>query len=299
MTEPASERVIYGMSGVGMLVVNLSLTFSAVWYIWLGLVGVLPLDALAFIIILTLTIVGLVMLVGHYTVQPNEAVALTRFGVYLGTVRAGGLKWTSPLNTTTKISLRLRAYESAKLKVNDKAGNPIEIGAVIVWQVTDSYRALFEVNAYEDFVRIQSESALRHLASSYAYDHGEQHEITLRNGMDEVSSALVTEVTNRLTKAGVLVSETRIVHLAYAPEIASVMLRRQQAEAIIAARTRIVHGAVSMVEMALAELAERKVVTFDAERKASLVANLLVVLCSETETHPVLNVGDSSGSTAK
>ena len=294
MAEQMSERTVSGMSGAGMLGFNLLLSLSFVWMLLLGLMGAIPFDGAMVMAIIVMTVLGFIMLIGHYTVQPNEAVALTRFGVYLGTVREDGLKWTSPLNTTTKISLRLRAYESAKLKVNDKAGNPIEIGAVIVWQVTDTFRALFSVNAYEEFVRIQSESALRHLASTYAYDHGEQQEVTLRGGMDVVASALLKEVAERLNKSGVEIQETRIVHLAYAPEIASVMLRRQQAEAIIAARTRIVQGAVSMVELALAELAERNVVTFDADRKAALVANLLVVLCSESQTNPVLNVGESN-----
>jgi len=178
-----------------------------------------------------------------------------------------------------------------KLKVNDKRGNPIEIAAVVVWRVQDTAQAMFDVDDYESYVSIQSESALRHLANSYAYDNGEEHETTLRSGVDEVSQALKQELQERLAKAGVLVEEARLTHLAYAPEIAHAMLRRQQAEAVIAARRMIVHGAVSMVEMALKELAEKQVLVLDDERKAAMVSNLLVVLCGEAEVHPVVNTG--------
>jgi regulator of protease activity HflC (stomatin/prohibitin superfamily) len=181
--------------------------------------------------------------------------------------------------------------ETQKLKVNDKRGNPIEIAAVVVWRVEDTAQALFDVEKYESYVHVQSESALRHLANSYSYDHGEEGEITLRSGMDEVSVTLQDELQERLGKAGVIVEEARLTHLAYAPEIAGAMLRRQQAEAIIAARTKIVHGAVSMVQMALDELAEKQVVELDNERKASMVSNLLVVLCGESEVTPVVNTG--------
>jgi len=188
-----------------------------------------------------------------------------------------------------KISLRVRNLNSDKLKVNDKRGNPIEIGAVIVWRVNDTAQAMFDVDDYETYVRIQSESAIRHLASEYANDHGEENEITLRSGVDEVSQALRRELQDRLSKAGVLVEESRLTHLAYAPEIAQAMLRRQQAEAVIAARQKIVHGAVSMVDMALRELAEKQVVQLDDERRAAMVSNLMVVLCGEAEVHPVVN----------
>jgi regulator of protease activity HflC (stomatin/prohibitin superfamily) len=190
-----------------------------------------------------------------------------------------------------RISLRARNFNSEKLKVNDKRGNPIEIAAVVVWRVADTAQATFDVDDYENYVRVQSESAIRHLASAYAYDHGEENELTLRTSVDEVSNSLQIELQARLGKAGVVVDEARLTHLAYAPEIAQAMLRRQQAEAVIAARQKIVHGAVSMVEMALKELAEKQVVQLDDERKASMVSNLMVVLCAESEVHPVINTG--------
>ena len=263
--------------------------------------------------------VSVLMLVGFFTLQPNEARVLVLFGQYKGTVRDSGFHWGNPFYTNgqriamgatasqdakanmaalmarqhsrNKISLRARNQNTEKLKVNDKRGNPIEIGAVIVWRVQDTAQAMFDVDDYENYVRIQSESALRHLANGYAYDHGEDNETTLRSGLDEVSQALRQELQTRLEKAGVAVDEARLTHLAYAPEIAQAMLRRQQAEAVIAARKMIVHGAVSMVEMALRELAERQVVQLDDERKAAMVSNLLVVLCGEAEVHPVVNTG--------
>jgi regulator of protease activity HflC (stomatin/prohibitin superfamily) len=213
------------------------------------------------------------------------------FGDYHGTVRDSGFFWANPFYSKPRISLRSRNMETQKLKVNDKRGNPIEIAAVVVWRVEDTAQALFDVEKYESYVHVQSESALRHLANSYSYDHGEEGEITLRSGMEEVSATLQNELQERLGKAGVVVEEARLTHLAYAPEIAGAMLRRQQAEAIIAARTKIVHGAVSMVQMALDELAEKQVVELDNERKASMVSNLLVVLCGESEVTPVVNTG--------
>lgn len=228
---------------------------------------------------------------GFFTLQPNEARVLILFGAYVGTVRDSGFHWTNPLNRKLRISLRAHNLNGQPLKVNDKRGNPIEIGAVVVWRVEDSAQAMFDVERYDDYVSVQSESAVRHLASSYAYDHGEENEITLRSGVDEVSMNLRRELQERLSKAGVVVDEARLTHLAYAPEIASAMLRRQQAEAVIAARKQIVHGAVSMVDMALRDLAEKSVVTLDEERKASMVSNLLVVLCAESEVHPVVNAG--------
>jgi regulator of protease activity HflC (stomatin/prohibitin superfamily) len=228
---------------------------------------------------------------GFFTLQPNEAAVLILFGAYKGTVRDSGFFWTNPLNQKSKISLRARNLNGDKLKVNDKRGNPIEIAAVVVWRVQDTAQACFDVDNYENYVAVQSESAVRHLASSYAYDEGEPNEITLRGGSDDVSAALREELHQRLTKAGVHVEEARLTHLAYAPEIAQTMLRRQQAEAVIAARQKIVHGAVSMVEMALKELAEKHVLNLDEERKAAMVSNLLVVLCGEAEVHPVVNTG--------
>ncbi len=228
---------------------------------------------------------------GLFTLQPNEAAVLILFGAYRGTVRDSGFHFTNPFNRKLKISLRARNLNGEKLKVNEKRGNPIEIAAVVVWRVQDTAQAMFDVDSYDNYVSIQSESAVRHVASSYAYDEGEPDEITLRGGADVVSEALTRELQDRLAKAGVHVEEARLTHLAYAPEIAQAMLRRQQAEAVIAARTKIVHGAVSMVEMALNDLAAKKVVHLDDERKAAMVSNLLVVLCGESEAHPVINTG--------
>ncbi|HEY1084734.1 MAG TPA: SPFH domain-containing protein [Prosthecobacter sp.] len=228
---------------------------------------------------------------GFFTLQPNEASVLLLFGAYRGTERRAGFHWTNPFYTRHRISLRSRNLNSERLKVNDKRGNPIEIGAVVVWRVQDTAQAVFDVENCSQYVSIQSESAVRHLASTYAYDHGEENEITLRSGGEDVAQALQVELQERLSRAGVVVEEARLAHLAYAPEIAQAMLRRQQAEAVIAARQKIVHGAVSMVEMALNELAEKQVVNLDDERKASMVSNLLVVLCAETEVTPVVNTG--------
>lgn len=239
-------------------------------------------------------ITGIISLTGHFTLQPNEACVISLFGPYLGTVRESGFYWYNPFATKRKISLRTRNFEGARLKVNDKVGNPIEIAAVTVWRVADAAQATFDVDDFVNYVSIQSETALRHLANSFAYDHGEEHEITLRSGMDEVSVALRNELKERLKLSGVVVDEARLTHLAYAPEIAGVMLRRQQAEAIIAARQKIVHGAVSMVEMALADLDAKQIVTFEAAQKAQLASNLLVVLCSESEAQPVINTGAAS-----
>jgi regulator of protease activity HflC (stomatin/prohibitin superfamily) len=228
---------------------------------------------------------------GYFTLQPNEARVLVLFGSYQGTSRDSGFHWTNPFVRKLPISLRARNFQSERLKVNDKRGNPIEIACVVVWRVADTAQAVFDVDAYVDYVRVQSESAVRHLASTFAYDHGEENEVTLRGGGEEVQHDLQKELQDRLGKAGVLVDEARITHLAYAPEIAGAMLRRQQAEAVIAARQKIVHGAVSMVDMALRELAEKAVVHLDDERKAAMVSNLMVVLCSENEVHPIINAG--------
>ncbi len=280
-------------------------------------------DWLWFIVGLLGMITGKILMAGFFTLQPNEARVLVLFGRYRGTVRASGFHWGNPFytnglrisalrlaaatgekpteasvalrntfrNKRNKISLRVRNLNSDRLKVNDKRGNPVEIAAVIVWRVQDTAQAMFDVDDYETYVRIQSESAIRHVASAYAYDNGEENEITLRSGVDEVSAALRQELQARLDKAGVAVEEARLTHLAYAPEIAQAMLRRQQAEAVIAARQKIVHGAVSMVDMALRELSELKVVELDDERRAAMVGNLLVVLCGETEAQPIVNAG--------
>ncbi len=245
---------------------------------------------------LLLVVVSLILPLGYFTLQPNEAKVLVLFGRYKGTIRSDGFHWTNPLQLAPPrskytVSQRIRNFEIEKLKVNDKRGNPIEIAAVVVWHVVDTAHALFDVDHYEHYVKIQSDAALRHLANCYPYDHGEEEEVTLRSGMDEVALVLKEELQLRLAKAGVQVDETRLTHLAYAPEIANAMLRRQQAEAIIAARRKIVHGAVSMVEMALDDLKSKKVVDLDEERKAAMVSNLLVVLCGEAEATPVINTG--------
>jgi regulator of protease activity HflC (stomatin/prohibitin superfamily) len=228
---------------------------------------------------------------GYFTLQPNEARVLILFGAYRGTVRSSGWHWTNPLNTKLRLSLRSRNFNSEKLKVNDKRGNPIEIAVVVVWRVQDTAQASFDVDHFREYVEVQSESAVRHLANCYPYDHGEENEITLRSGVEDISQALQLELQDRVNKAGVTIEEARLTHLAYAAEIAGAMLRRQQAEAIIDARQKIVHGAVSMVDMALTDLAEKHVIELDEERKAAMVSNLLVVLCGEQEAHPVINTG--------
>ena len=231
------------------------------------------------------------LLAGLFTVQPGQGRVLQLFGDYKGTVRAEGLRWANPFLTKKAVSLRVRNFETAKLKVNDHNSNPIEIGAVVVWQVTDTAEALFEVDNYEDYVRVQSEAAVRGLANHYPYDAHEAGQMSLSTNAQEVSDKLKEEIQDRLEKAGVKVLEARISHLAYAPEIAGVMLRRQQASAVIAARQKIVDGAVGMVQAALDQLSEKQIVTLDEERKASMVSNLLVVLCSEQATQPVVNAG--------
>lgn len=231
------------------------------------------------------------MLKGFFQVAPNEGQVLQLFGKYAGTVRHEGLRWTNPFYSRQRISLRVRNFESGKLKVNDNDGNPIEIGAVVVWQVLDTAEAVFCVDDYENYVHIQSESALRQMAQSYPYDAHDDGKPSLRSHGDVINSHLRDEIQTRLGKAGVQVVEARISHLAYAQEIAQAMLQRQQAGAIIAARTKIVEGAVSMVEMALDQLSQRGVVNLDEERKAAMVSNLLVVLCGERGTQPVLNTG--------
>jgi len=234
---------------------------------------------------------GLFTCGGYFTLQPNEARVLMLFGAYRGTIRDSGWRWTNPLNTKLRISLRARNLEGEKLKVNDKRGNPVEIATIVIWRVDDTAQATFDIERYESFVKIQNESSLRHVASSYPYDHGEGDEITLRAGMDEVAMALQKELQERVARAGVVIEEARLTHLAYAAEVAGLMLRRQQAEAIIDARQKIVHGAVSIVQMALKDLAEQEVVQLDEERKAAMVSNLLVVLCADRDVQPIVNTG--------
>jgi len=326
-----TERGVNAVNGWLMLLVNLALPIgAAVWIVQIIVhaASTGDISVLWWLIPAILTeIASIISLCGHFTLQPNEARVLILFGAYKGTVRTSGFWWANPFyahirariplpagtvspeavkaaaakgmgassllyrSLGSKISLRTRNFNSERLKVNDKRGNPIEIAAVVVWRVEDTARAAFDVDDFESYVHIQSEAAVRHIASLYAYDRGDEHEPTLRESADEVASALRKELQERLDKAGVVVEEARLTHLAYAAEIAQAMLRRQQAEAVIAARQKIVHGAVSMVDMALRELAEREVVRLDDERKAAMVSNLLVVLCGEAEASPVINTG--------
>jgi regulator of protease activity HflC (stomatin/prohibitin superfamily) len=228
---------------------------------------------------------------GLFVVNPKEAKVIQLFGDYVGTVKDPGFKWINPFCTKRKVSQRVRNFETPKLKVNDHVGNPIEIAAVVVWKVVETAEALFEIDNYENFVQVQSEAALRNMATSYPYDAHVEGEMALRSHTAEIAGQLKKEIQDRLTQAGVEVIEARISHLAYAPEIAGAMLRRQQASAIVAARQKIVEGAVGMVEMALDQLAKKNVVTLDDERKAAMVSNLLVVLCSDQHTQPVVNTG--------
>jgi regulator of protease activity HflC (stomatin/prohibitin superfamily) len=237
----------------------------------------------------------LFLLGGTFIVNPNEAKVLVLFGRYVGTVRQAGMYWANPFYKKATVSLRIRNFESTKLKVNDHDGNPIEIAAIVVWKVVDSAEASFEVIDYQDYVRVQTESAVRTLATLHPYDAHQEAQLSLRGNTLEVAEQLKREIQERVAKAGVEVLEARISHLAYAPEIAAAMLRRQQASAIIAARQKIVEGAVSMVEMALQQLGARDIVHMDESRKAAMVSNLMIVLCSEHNAQPVLNTGLSSG----
>jgi regulator of protease activity HflC (stomatin/prohibitin superfamily) len=310
------EQVVRVKNGWFMLALLLALLLADIVLLFRAVPrGPVFLTGLAFLPVI------IVLLTGFFSLQPNEARVLLLFGHYKGTVRESGFHWGNPFYTgghqtnpdlvlvpgmsgqpdrhkrtnkgpgRNKISLRARTLNGQTLKVNDKRGNPIEIAAVVVWRINDTAQAMFDVDDFEKFIPTQSESALRHLASLYPYDDGEDNESTLRSNVDEVSRALRDELQERLAKAGVVVDEARLTHLAYAPEIAQAMLRRQQAEAVIAARQKIVHGAVSMVHMALNELAEKHVVHLDDERRAAMVSNLMVVLCGESEVHPVVNAG--------
>jgi regulator of protease activity HflC (stomatin/prohibitin superfamily) len=271
-----------------MLFVFLTLAVVAV----LGLVRAARADdggvAIACVIVIALSGLGLA---GLFTVAPNEGRVLQLFGAYRGTAKEEGLRWANPFYTKKRISLRVRNFESAHLKVNDTDGNPIEIAAIVVWRVVDTAEAVFEVDDYENYVKVQTESAVRNLATHYPYDAHEEGHLSLRGSTDEVAKGLKREIQDRLAKAGVEVIEARISHLAYAQEIAAAMLRRQQAGAIIAARQKIVEGAVGMVEMALDMLSKSNLVKLDDERKAAMVSNLLVVLCADREAQPVVNTG--------
>jgi len=294
MTTEKSSKTLGGWT---VLTVHLVLIVLVIWLFADSVSGgSWPALRIAVLVLLFIATV-LFLPYGYFTLQPNEAKVLILFGKYKGTVKRDGFHWINPFKLALPrsrytLSLRIRNFEVEKLKVNDKRGNPIEIAAVVVWRVENTAHALFDVDRYEHYVKIQSDAGLRHLANCYPYDHGEEEEeVTLRSGIDEVSSVLKKELQERLAKAGVMVEETRLTHLAYSPEIAGAMLRRQQAEAIIAARRKIVHGACSMVEMALEDLQSKKVVDLDEERKAAMVSNLLVVLCGEAEATPVINTG--------
>ncbi|MYE10584.1 MAG: SPFH domain-containing protein [Gammaproteobacteria bacterium] len=275
-------------SGVLMLVVLLVATAADVAWFVLGILngGVLSIVASALLLP-----VLIFLLAGLFMVNPNEARVLQLFGRYVGTVGDQGLRWANPLYSKRRISIRVRNFETDRSKVNDAEGNPIEIAAVVVWRVVDTAEATFEVDDYVNFMRVQSESAVRNLATQYPYDTRDEAQTSLRGNAEEIAQRLQTEIQGRLHKAGLEVLEARITHLAYAPEIASAMLQRQQAGAIIEARERIVEGAVSMVQMALGDLSDRGIVELDEERKAAMVSNLLVVLCGERGTQPVLNTG--------
>ena len=282
------ERQVTALPGVPVLLMLLAADAAAIyWLVDAATEGSGVLITLSIILLVIATF----LLAGLFVVNPNEAKVLQLFGDYAGTVKTPGLRWANPFYTKKRVSQRIRNFESGKLKVNDNEGNPIEIAAVVVWRVVDTAEAVFEVDDYNNYVKVQSEAALRNLATSYTYDSHDDTTISLRGTTQLVADHLKTEVQDRLARAGVEVMEARISHLAYAPEIAHAMLQRQQAGAIIAARQRIVEGAVGMVEMALEMLSKRDIVALDDERKAAMVSNLLVVLCGERSTQPIINTG--------
>lgn len=326
----STERVVTVMRGAAMLPVTVILGLGSAALLWYSMTAGAGADGepgwVTFVAGLLVMGLFILTLPGYFTLQPNESRVLVLFGTYRGTVREGGFHWANPFysNATAgtppdtaesaaskwakagkkgsggrfKVSLRARTLLGDRLKVNDRRGNPVEIAAMVVWRVQDTAQAVFDVDNYETYVTTQAETALRHIATAYNYDQGEEvdalaPEITLRGNPDEVSAALREDLGTRLSAAGVVVDDARLTHLAYAPEIAQAMLRRQQAEAVIAARRKIVTGAVSMVEMALDQLAEHEVVQLDEERRATMVSNLLVVLCGESDVTPVLNAGGS------
>jgi regulator of protease activity HflC (stomatin/prohibitin superfamily) len=286
------ERPVTTLPGISTILVLLAALAFDVWWFTTAVRPPQPL-----VLIATSLIFGVIVLslCGLFMVQPNQVAVLQLFGKFIGVERTSGLRWANPFYSKKTVTLRIRNFESSKLKVNDLEGSPIEIAAVVVWQVHDAAEATFNVDNYEDFVHVQSEAALRQMATSYPYDLHEEHKVALRSHSHEINGHLQREVQERLARAGVTVIEARVSHLAYAAEIAQAMLQRQQASAIIAARTRIVEGAVSMVHMALDQLAARGVIQLDEERKAAMVSNLLVVLCGERGTQPIVNTGTLYG----
>ncbi len=298
---PTQERKVHAASGLPMLVLSIVVLIVSLVVFFVGVAGLdageeSPLYAVLLVAGLLLLCASAFSFKGFMMVQPNTARVVTLFGAYKGTVTDEGLRWVNPFCAKEKVSLRACTLNGEHLKVNDKLGNPIEIANVTVWHVEDTARAVFDVDDYEQFVAAQSETALRHVASLYAYDHmgeddAQNTQITLRSNIAEVSEVLRRELSERLSMAGIAVEDARLTHLAYAPEIAQAMLRRQQADAVIAARGKIVRGAVDMVEMALAELSDKHVVDMDDDRKAAMVSNLLVVLCGDSDAQPVVNTG--------
>jgi len=283
------ESEVKTLPGIPLLLLILGGCIAAGWH-FISVFGVQHSPGPVIAIIGTI-IVGIILLCGLFIVQPNQAIVLQLFGRYIGTCHQTGLRYTNPFYSARKISLRVRNFESSKLKVNDLEGSPIEIAAIVVWQVEDTAQAVFQIEDYENFVHVQSESALRQMATSYPYDLHEDHKIALRSHSSEINQHLKQEIEERVSRAGINIIEAKISHLAYAPEIAQAMLQRQQASAIIAARAKIVEGAVSMVHMALEQLTEKGMINLDEERRAAMVSNLLVVLCGERSTQPVVNAG--------
>jgi regulator of protease activity HflC (stomatin/prohibitin superfamily) len=282
------EREVQGISGWFMLILLLSIAIASIVMLIRSATAA---DGWSAIASLSLLVISIPSLFGLTIVNPNQAKVVQVFGTYVGSLKQPGLRWVNPLSTRRRVSLRIRNFESSKLKVNDQDGNPIEIAAVVVWRVIDTAEAMFMVDDYEHFLHVQAESALRNLATSFPYDSHSDTQMSLRMSVIEIAHKLRDEIQERLTTAGIEVIEARITHLAYAAEIASAMLRRQQANAIIAARQKIVEGAVGMVEMALDLLSAKDVVHLDEERKASMVSNLLVVLCSDRDAQPIVNTG--------
>ena len=282
-----SERPAATMSGYAMLIVLFVAILADVY----GITQLSNASIMGFFLVIVATIVFILVMPGFYMLQPNQAAAITLFGSYSGTDRTTGLRWTWPWMAKKKVSVRANNFISEKIKVNDLRGNPIEMAAQIVWRVVDTAQALFDVDDYKQFVRVQVEAAIRTIGSRYPYDDFEHQEVTLRGNHDQVASELRTELQARLAVAGITVDECGFTHLAYAQEIAGAMLRRQQAQAVVAARKTLVEGAVGMVEMALEMLSEKNVVHLDDERRAAMVSNLMVVLCGERDTQPVVNTG--------